>query len=318
MELEKIITESSDFVKLNEEIAGEKLAKSILLISKDQYYSMEFARYLAIQIFNNGQFINNENAQKVKCDSHPDMKTFPAKERLMVADSENIVQESVIKPIFANKKVFIIKNIENGMEAAQNKLLKTLEEPASNVYFILTTSNVNLVLPTIRSRCNKVELGKVSDKIIMDLLGGNENSSLITALSDGCVGKAIELENKESLIQVFSACKDIVCRLKSSKEVLAYSKRLLAFKDDFKLMIEILSIIIEDLLMIKGRCKDSVRLKNYLADLLQVESEYTIKAIVEIRSVLDKAVKEMSYNCNFTVVFENLLLSILEVKYICR
>ena len=256
--------------------------------------------------------------QKVQCDSHPDLKTFPAKERLMVADSENIVQESVIKPIFANKKVFIIKNIENGMEAAQNKLLKTLEEPASNVYFILTTSNINLVLPTIRSRCNKVELGKVSDKIIMELLSGDENSSLITSLSDGCVGKAIELAKKENLIQVFSACKDIICRLKSSKEVLSYSKRLLSFKDDFKLIIEIFSIILEDLLMIKSGCKQSVRLKTYLNDLSQIESEYTIKAIVEIRSILDKAVKEMEYNCNFTVVFENLLLNILEVKYICR
>ncbi|MGN1389389.1 MAG: hypothetical protein ACI4WR_07050 [Bulleidia sp.] len=50
-------------------------------------------------------------------------------------------------------KVYIIDHMENSSDSAQNSLLKFLEEPAGDVYAILTADHAEGILPTIRSRC---------------------------------------------------------------------------------------------------------------------------------------------------------------------
>jgi DNA polymerase-3 subunit delta' len=315
VKLEKIISSSQDFLSLQQEIKDGKISKSMLLITKDEHYSYEFAILFAAMLFNDGHLIENENYLKVQNLSHPDLKIYPQKDKIMVADSDNIVEESSIKPIFANKKVFILRNIDQGTEQAQNKLLKTLEEPAHNVYFILTTSNINQVLPTIRSRCNKIELAKLPKELISRLCEGDE---LVAALSDGYAGRAMTLASNENLHKLFDSTLAVVSRLKSSKNLLSFSKDLASFKNEFDLVVEIMSLIFEDMLFVKVGKLDKVKFKNHLSVIKECESEYSIKAIAEIRKLLDGAVKEMLCNCNFTLVLENLLLNILEVKYICR
>ncbi|MBE7074119.1 MAG: AAA family ATPase [Clostridiales bacterium] len=315
MELQNIITKSSDFLKLQEEMQKGSLAKSILLVTQDGNYSYEFALSLASVIFNNGDFIKNENYLKVENLSHPDLKIYPQKEKLMVADSDSIVEEASIKPIFADKKVIIIRNIDNAMEQAQNKLLKTLEEPANNVYFILTTTLIEQVLPTIRSRCNKTVLEKLPVEVARQLCEGNE---LAVSLCDGYAGKALRLSQKENLKFMFDDVLSCITGLKNSKNLILYSKKLSSYKDEFNLLIEMFSLIFEDMLFIKTGKINKVKLKGYIQQLQMIESEFTISAINEIRKLFAKAVKEMMYNCNFIIVIENLLLNILEVKYICR
>lgn len=317
--LDKIITSSQEFKMLESELFEGKLSKTIMLISKDGDYSFEFAKLLSCRIFDESdESLTGENVVKVKAGSHPDLKIYPLKERLLVADSEEIVDESSIKPIFASKKVFIIRNIEKSMEGAQNKLLKTLEEPQNNVYFIVTCSNINQVLPTIRSRCAKIELGRLSDDKIKIYLGDCENLQLISVLSEGFIGKAEGLQNYPHLRPLFESVLSCVTTLKSSREVLIYSNRLLEFSEQFNLIIECFSLIFEDILFIKSGKIEKVRFKEKIDVLTSVIDDYTIKAIIEIRKLIDKAVKEMTYNCNIVVVIENLLLNILEVKYICR
>lgn len=308
--LEKIVRASADFKEFQ---AQGEVAKTILLISKDSEYSFEFARLLSCHIFG-----DEESEAKVKAGAHPDLKIYPLKERLLVADSEEIVFESSVKPVFSGKKVFIIRDIDKGMEGAQNKLLKTLEEPENNVHFILTTSNADLVLPTIRSRCVKTELKKLSESAIRDFVGDCENGELICGLSEGLVGRAQSLINKKELFPIFEGVVSVVTRLKASKDMLAYSKTLSQFAEDYMLIFSAFSLVLEDLLYIKSGKLDFVKFKSYLNRLKEVEGEYSVKAIIEIRSLIDKAVKEMMYNCNFIVVIENFILNVLEVKYLCR
>ena len=115
MELEKIITTTEDFLSLREEIEKGVIAKSILLITKDEHFSYEFALMLSALLFNNGEIKENEHYLKVKSLSHPDLKIYPQKEKLMVADSDSIVEEGSIKPIFADKKIFILKKLSTAI-----------------------------------------------------------------------------------------------------------------------------------------------------------------------------------------------------------
>lgn len=318
MDLTSVVCESSDFKGLCQEVQNNSISKSILLFSKDVLYSTHFAKCLAVAIFNNGHFIENEHFAKVSAETHPDLKTYPKKDKLLVSDSEEIVMESYIKPIFADKKVFIIKNIDNSMDSAQNKLLKILEEPPENVYFILTCANSNLVLPTIKSRCNKIELNKLDKQSIEKLLKGTYNLSIISGICEGQIGRALELKNNEDLDDIFNLSFSILKDMKSSKQVLQYSNKIFEFKKDLNLIFEIVSLLLEDLLFFKADKISYMRFKDNIKDFEGILQDYTIKAICEIRKLIDRANKELSFNGNPTLIVENLLMNILEVKYICK
>lgn len=72
-------------------------------------------------------------------------------------------------PYNHQNKVVLIKNIENLEIAAQNTLLKNLEEPGENNYFILTTQNQSKILSTIISRCHLV-IQKTTTPTLQQLL----------------------------------------------------------------------------------------------------------------------------------------------------
>ena len=133
--LHDIVLSSNEFKMLENELKDGKMAKSILLISKDEKYSFYFAKLLSCLLFDRDIKDESENYIKVFSNSHPDLKIYPSKGKLLVQDSEDIVFESAVKPIFADKKIFIINKIEESMEAAQNKLLKTLEEPLPSLLY---------------------------------------------------------------------------------------------------------------------------------------------------------------------------------------
>ncbi len=314
------IIKTQDFLALQKEVENEKLSKTMLFISKDSFYAEEFCRAIACLIFDNKSDINSENSLKVYANAHPDLKIYPEKDKILVADAENIVGEAFIKPIFANKKVFVIKNIDEAMDAPQNKLLKILEEPPHNVYFLLTCSNVDRVLPTIRSRCNKIELSRLDDKTIKSLIKGldEESENLAISIGDGQIGKAMMLANKKDFISLCRDSVSIITKLKSSKEVLLFSKKLQAYKDDYLLIFEILSVVISDMIKIKAGRGDQIKLKAFEYDFKACSTEYTIRALCEIAFKIDEVVKGRTYNVSPVLTLENFLLKILEVKYLCK
>ncbi len=318
--LTDIISSTPEFLMLVKEMEKNSFPKALLLINKDNEYLKHFARAVAMLILDGRYDKSAENGQKVLSNSHPDVKTYPQGEKLLVADSEAVVEESFIRPIFANKKVFIINSIDNSMDSAQNKLLKVVEEPSNNVYIIITCTNVNLVLPTIRSRCNKVELGRLEADKIMSLLPklSEDEASLVLQVSDGQIGKAVALSKMKNFMQL---CEDVLCvftKLKKSNEVLACAKKLNSYKDCTALILQLMAFIIEDMLKIKSGQEGIVRLKGFLNNLKGVSGDYTVRALCEIAGLINKVEKEKIFNVNMTLAIENLLLGILEVKYLCK
>ena len=310
--------QSEELRFLQRECAAGRLAHATLLSCFDGAYALAVANQLAAIVLDNGEMADSENSAKVFAGAHPDVKRYPLAGKLLVSDSEDIVSESFIRPIFARRKVFIIENIDNSMEAAQNKLLKVLEEPPANVYFVLTCKNFEQVLPTIRSRCNKTILSKPSRSLLTALLSGSEHAEIIDGLCDGYIGRAIELGRVRELPQIFDSAMAAICELSSSRELLKYSQPLLKYSQYFQLIIEIFSVAIEDMLKIKIGKSDKVSLKCRADELTQASEKYTVTAICEVRKILDRATKEQSYNCAPTLIIENALLDILEVKYLCR
>lgn len=81
---------------------------------------------------------------------------------------ETIVETAEYRPMVARYKVFIIDEVHDLSPKAFDALLKTIEEPPDHVVFILATTEMNKVPPTIRSRCQKFEFHRAS---MQDLVG---------------------------------------------------------------------------------------------------------------------------------------------------
>ena len=90
-------------------------------------------------------------------------------------------------------RVVIIDAVDEMNSNAANALLKILEEPPAKTVFFLITHSLGQVLPTIRSRCCKLQLFPLSDEEIATSLGNSIAPELIP-LSQGSIGRAIALQ----------------------------------------------------------------------------------------------------------------------------
>lgn len=313
MDIVEIVKKQSFFRKLYESAPSH----AILFRSVDERMN-EVALILTALAINYKTFelFNESSAEyiRVKNGADIDIKVYPKnKEKLLVSDSNEIVSEVYIKPAVHEKKVFIIKNIDVSTEQAQNKLLKVLEEPPKNVYFLLSCTDDN-ILPTIKSRCQTVTLEKLGEEDFKALC----KNPLAGMISEGYVGLYEQYAKMPNLDEVVDTAVKLVTELKNSAQVLKFSSKLSAFKDEIRLIFKIYTLCLEDLIKIKTEKEDLCVLKTYIEALRSVESEFSINAICEINSLISDFMHRRESNVNEQVAVDNLLLKILEVKYICK
>jgi DNA polymerase-3 subunit delta' len=110
---------------------------------------------------------------------------------------EAVIPEAARSPFEAPYKVFIIEEADRMNDAAQNALLKTLEEPLPDTVFILVSDNDEDLLDTLRSRCRIIHLEPVSEEHIVHVLqsegAGPELALTAARVSEGDLARAREL-----------------------------------------------------------------------------------------------------------------------------
>jgi DNA polymerase-3 subunit delta' len=128
--------------------------------------------------------------------------TFPKKVSIRIARARAIIQRANSKPFGASHNVFVIVGVDTMREEAQNALLKILEEPPSHCVVILITESPNAILYTIRSRCQLLRFGPLTQPQIESLLVEYDEvapaaARKIAALSRGSIQRARSLAAEE-------------------------------------------------------------------------------------------------------------------------
>ena len=166
--------------------------------------------------------------------AHPDVMTIEPGETgsIKIEQVRAGIDRAVFRPFEGRRRVTIIEQADALVTAAQNALLKTLEEPLPASVFILVTSRPDALLPTVRSRCAHLRFGRLQVAEVADVLERSEGYSHADALtaaaaSDGSVRRALDLEadefadarsDAEDLLQV--AGRDPRTRLEHAKALL--------------------------------------------------------------------------------------------------
>ncbi|MBE5741579.1 MAG: hypothetical protein E7351_03540 [Clostridiales bacterium] len=242
--------------------------------------------------------------------SHPDV-IIVNQDSIKVEDASKIINQLSTKPISSQYKVFVILNAENINEIAQNKLLKSLEEPNSSTIFILTSSKTDKLLPTIMSRLHKVYVPKLDKadiiEISQELKGQNINISKYFN-TDMTLSDMINFETNKNYIQTLNTIHKIFIDLKSSQDIPRVSS---SVRDiDKALFFPLMQSLFISCINTDGKFSDE-----QTAIIKQIFSK---KALIKCLPHIEDAYKKQMSNVNFTYILDNLLFNILKEKFLCK
>jgi DNA polymerase-3 subunit delta' len=162
------------------------------------------ARAFAADLLAAGEADPESARNRVLSGTHPDLTwVVPSgAHEILVSDiDEPVVAAASKTPFESSRRVFVIESADQLGDEAANRMLKTLEEPASFVHLILLTDRLGDVLPTIRSRCQTVRFEPPTPEEIaaeLEAAGSpHETAVALARLSLGDAGRARELATVE-------------------------------------------------------------------------------------------------------------------------
>jgi len=158
------------------------------------------ARDLAAALLAEGAADPDSARARARSGAHPDLTWVcpsGAAETLVSDIDEAVVGAAARTPFEAARRVFVIERAETLNDAAANRMLKTLEEPAAYVHLLLLTDRLGEVLPTIVSRCQLVRFDALPLEVLAERLGRHgvppEQATACARLALGDGDRALEL-----------------------------------------------------------------------------------------------------------------------------
>jgi len=209
---DNIIGNDNNKNKLNRIVRTKNVSHSYIFSGISGIGKFLFAKEFAKAIMCMAE--KTERKPCLTCKSCESFKDFNNPKIIKIDEGEETIKTETIKemvknvlekPVQSKNKVYIINNGEKMTREAQNSLLKTLEEPPEYAVIILVTSNENMLLNTIRSRCIKISFDKLTDSEIkkyFELSLKNIDNNIIKA-AEGSISKALQVqENSELYLQI--------------------------------------------------------------------------------------------------------------------
>ena len=182
-------------------VESQQVPSTLLFYGSDGVGKSLFAVALAQLL------MGDQHASKLASHNHPDLFLYEPEGKTAIHTVETIrelISETALPPYEAPCKVFIIHDAHQMLPYSSNALLKTLEEPPPYCYFILTTSSLDAILPTIVSRCRKVPFfpiaqSQIESFVLKEWGKKTEEARRIAFLSHGSLTKAKQLTQHQQL-----------------------------------------------------------------------------------------------------------------------
>lgn len=219
--------------------------------------------------------------------NHPDFVVINEEETtIKIEQIRELTSKVIEQPIISEKKVYIINHADKMTVEAQNCLLKTLEEPPQFAIIILITSNLNSILPTIKSRCMKINFLNISNeelkKYAIEKIGYLQVTDNLLQSFNGSIGKAIlQKENQEKF------------------QLVEYIINDLSTKDIIDILNE--SKVIYD--------KENIyKILEYMIVCLYSKKEENIKYL-DCIELVNSCIQKLKRNCNFDMTIDSMIFA---------
>lgn len=308
------------FEMLRREKSSGTVSHAYLIVCADgEYlteYLKEFAKLIACE---EGLPCGRcRNCRLIEDNAHSDVLIYPKTDAVKTEDIADLIEQSYVKPIETNKKIFLLSHAETMNLSAQNKLLKTLEEPPKNVYVILGATSEYGLLPTVLSRVKKLEIKAFEEEkllfFLQDECPDEDRLKEAAYCADGTISGVKKLYDDKKFGEIKELCLRLVTDMKSSKQVLRFAEETLAYKDELESVVSVLEKTFSDLLKITAGKEELIKDKKDL-DRLKAAEGYRTGSIVHALELIAEARKKIKFNANAQMLVEWLLFGILEGKH---
>lgn len=231
---------------------------------------------------------------------------------------EQLCNTMDIKPFSSPYKIYLVPEAEKMTEAAQNALLKTIEEPPEYGIVILMTSNISALLPTIQSRCLTMEFRPLSTAVVESYVKEHcqvpdYQARASAAFAQGNLGKAMRYAKSEDFIERKDHIISLLRHVEQMdlSEMLAVIKDLGTRKDEVRDYIDLMVLWYRDVLLFKAT-KDINRLlfQDEASYISREASHRSYEKIEEILQAFEKAKVRLRANVNFDITMELMLLTL--------
>lgn len=193
---------------------------------------------------------------------------------------EELQKRLKVKPVFSNKLVYVITPANCLSEIAANKLLKTIEEPNDNVIGFLISLKGSEMLPTIKSRCEKI------------IANYSENADYDESFTtyDNYTGEVIDIIENGNLL-------DLNLLLIKDAEIIKYSKDI--------------ANNLKDYYNIAAGVEKNLRHNDNIIKLITSNNDK--KTIINKAIYLNKLINKLSINMNSELLLEKVVIELKDV-----
>ena len=301
-----------------------KLCHSYLVNCRDSAWQKDYLKALCKLIMcEKGDFCGEcRFCAQIGKENFIDCEFYPEDGGKITAEGIEIIttEKCYIKPLEASRKVFAIIGAEKMNVTAQNKLLKTLEEPPENVHIVLSALGDFNLLPTVKSRVKKLEIPLfAADDIFEETKGEYPDAERLKKACLLCEGKPGEVDRlyaSDEVSLLVNECVSIFKNMKKSPDIARYSGKLIKkTREEFSEFLSAMRLVVRDLILISEGAEEGVINKDKTEELREISLKYSEGALLAFSAVVDKTVAANEGNANQTMLADRLLFALLEENY---
>ncbi|MBO4298351.1 MAG: DNA polymerase III subunit delta' [Clostridia bacterium] len=195
--------------------------------------------------------------------NHPDFIRVKPEKSIGVDAVREVIARLSVKPYEADRHVVVIEQADKMTAQAQNALLKTLETPPGQDVFFLISTQITALLPTIISRCRVVRFHYLETREAEAALKARglteERARLLARLSQGSVGRALELDASEGWWQLRDRTLAALTALHEKQDVGVAAFPLAEKREQANDILDILELCARDLMVIQDGGGDVIQ-----------------------------------------------------------
>lgn len=302
----------------------KKMPHAILLSGIDGIGKLLMAKAVAKSLLCQTSQVNNIACnQCISCRmfdeaNHPDYYFVEpegkTKKLIKIEQIRTMQAQIALSPYLSDKKVVIINDAQYLNDTAGNSLLKTLEEPVGEVFFILITANKDMILPTILSRCMKIyfapmKVDDITKVLVQNLSLDNSTAQIMARLSGGSVKTAMQFMDNDALLFRNKAVKCLEQNFTVPKMWLFIEDLMALDRVKVSEIISHLQMLLRDLLLIKvNQNSELICNQDIKTQLIDIQKKYNVGDLIAKLNLVEDILKRLNSNADMKLILQKFIL----------
>lgn len=297
--------------RLISDITQNKLAHAYILEGPAYSGKLTLARTVAAMMAD-----TKEDVKKILAATSPDVIEIDLSDKrktIGVDTVREIKATAYIKPNDMDFKLYIVKHAETLTVQAQNAMLKLIEEPPKNVYFILLCENVTALLATIRSRAPILRMQLFAFDELLSLLKEHSPEAqrlslrdpdaldVIVRSSSGVYGEALRRLSEEKNGSVATdGAKRVLCSVSNREKggLLGQIQKLPAEREAFRETLEKIGLLLRDVISFRVMKEESEYLYEDVDTVYEIAERLSLDKLLSLDTAIASLARTFVANPN--------------------